>query len=127
MKKERLTAQEAALYFGQRILMSWKRDKNNPPGSVDTTLDAEILGILANPHLRNYSFKLLLRPWADIKEEEAKELGFGNKEMAIQYLTKLGPRFCLSPSEVKSALAMGFDVYDFFSQGKALDKTTFKM
>jgi len=110
----RLTAAEAALYYGQEI----QYERFPLRGFSTGILDDEILSDMR--HNRISKCKLKLRPISDITEDEAKHLGYANREDAdLDY--RGTSRIAIE--DVPYMVKQGFDIFGWIQQGKALDIT----
>lgn len=131
-----LTPQEAALYLGQEIQYTNHFFGSTKFGKLTPAFFYDLFGSSGY----RYTCKLLLRPLADIQEEEAKEFllfvcdnaqidavngnGILYKENFLGVDLKTHFTFeSYTPAQFQYLLSKGFDLFNWIEQGKALDKT----
>ncbi|NEM96177.1 hypothetical protein [Pontibacter burrus] len=142
----RLTPQEAALYLGQRITLVngsyFIANPNSKDKSGNPILSAALLADFEDRTFDIKNFKLLLRPLADITEEELKWLNRITDydkpipdelmQRALADIKKQGIDAFAFGEELHARqvfevtrylLSRGFDLFNWIEQGKALDKT----
>jgi hypothetical protein len=124
MITKKLTAQEAALYYGQECLVWFEQD----PFEKEN-VNWQLLERIRHDYI---ACKLLLRPLSDITEEEAQAIDF--KPNGFQTARKRavsrfefnkfnGHEIVFTAKDVQYLLSRGLDVFNWIEQGLAIDKT----